>query len=272
MLVPVLLGVLTFFVRPLGDPLLHLLFGEDAEIRVDSDRRELALGDRMSLTVGLRPRSLIGISPGELSIRVLGGELRPIGRSDPIPGDRATRPLRLPKDTPFALEAVRVGKTQVVATYRTSYRTYAETIAVSVGPPSETGEPHYRNLTGRWVIDGFNGGRGELRLLQVDATTLGGRYRLERAKETEEGAIDGTRDGSPIRMWFLRAASPTRWEVHGRVCADKGYLNLKGTIVQQQLVDRQWVALGNPATFHAFAREREGDLEKASDCTDEARP
>lgn len=251
--------------------LMNTVFPESVEVKVAADHREVAVGDRVHITLSLIQKSLFAPGSGKVIF------------SSPAPSLRADSALQMdlpegfkdyrafPSANGLEFEAIDTGSVRIFGVYETASARHVskDTLVIKIQPRSRFGAPTNSDLTGRWTITGLL--TGELSLQQGDGSILSGFYSLESG---EKGTIRGSREGRPVNLIFEND-SPLRWHViDAKLCRDGDYLNIRGSVQNERIAGSAWQVVPGrlPGYFMAFAKVSIPDMARAHDCDNPSTP
>jgi hypothetical protein len=238
-------GVLAFFtpiLEPAREWLLRKLWVEQAVITASCDPCTLSAGQSTSISIDVQPNGMSGVSKGIIKLEFDEQALVLASESSRALALEATRsPINLEKA--FVLYGMQslptATKTRIRATLQTQYiHQKSEWIEVSISPKTTHGarpfiDPNGKrgvNLSGDWKIE-MGGTLGGMKISQDEHSDVIGSYWLEHPKGKISGQIEGYKDGTSFKVFFIRNNSASRWRVDANFAinqADKGFLEMHG--------------------------------------------
>lgn len=250
-LVAGVLGGAAFWFVPLRDKIQHVLYTENAELRLIISPSSVRAGDEFEISVTGKPISDIPISPGTLEVKLPAGihllSLRP-GKDVAQFGE----PAFLTGNEPFRVWAANDGTFKIEAILETRYGKYDTTTELHVEPISASGKPTKRNFSGRWNIT-LGTDIGYLDVVEPPGSqNFTGRYQIG----SGGGTFYGQRDGKSFDAELQIGESITRWSV--RTDRDKAAsgdaLEFEGTATKTEAQTSGWIPIGEPQKCAIYPR------------------
>jgi hypothetical protein len=203
-----LASIFAYVATPLQEVVNSAIWEEKAAIELISQTYNPKQGDVVPVDVFIQPTSPVQLSEGMLEIQYTKENLAP-GFETVAMLATTTPKLSAAKrifERPLEFIAVAPGNAQVFATLRTKGGTFTKALMIEVAPAKEQDFPTRRDFSGKWNID-LGSIHGQMELKDI-ARSLSGSYTLS---DGNRGQIEGTRDGTTLRVTFYRGSAPSRY-------------------------------------------------------------
>ncbi|TFW26536.1 hypothetical protein [Duganella callida] len=230
------------FTDPLKQSLAHKLYKESPSIQISCSPCAISPGESTRINVEISPNSVADIDKGVVKIRydknifILSSDTPPSFETEAINSRR-----RL--DKYFALylskNATNVSSSEIRASLATKYGEYdSDALSISLAPPQSTAELPYIDpngrreviLSGEWRIE-IGGSLGGMKITQDQHNDITGTYWLNSPTGRIESQIEGYKDGTSFKVFFLRPKSQSRWRIDANFAlnvSDKSFIEMTG--------------------------------------------
>lgn len=232
----------TPFIDPLKTAVLHYMYTEKAVITLSCDPCTISKGEATRISIAIAPSPSVDIAEGVLKL------------------DFNERELTLSDETPSSFETSVISSKRLLSKSFVLYPTEAVTsqirsaatvmletkfgvhksepiqifIEPSVGdargPYIEPGGKHRVVLTGEWRLE-LGGSLGGMRITQDEKDDISGVYWLNEPTGRIEAKVDGYKDGTSFKVFFMRPKKQSRWRVEANFytnAVDKGFIEIRG--------------------------------------------
>jgi hypothetical protein len=187
------LGGLGFFLSPARDYVYHVIWHENAALRLGADREQISLNDQFELDLIVVPEG-IPISSGIISVTFPADKLsllQPTGTIETKAIGDTTVAAKL------MFRALAHGPVAVDIHFTTRYGQYSVSRSLLVLEPDQNHHPSKTNLSGTWNFR-MGGLNGELHIEDASGKILG-HYELENG---ETGQVRGVRGLAAFQVSF----------------------------------------------------------------------
>jgi hypothetical protein len=238
-------SIFAFFtpmLEPVREWVIREIWVERAEVSASCSPCSLTAGQSTSISIDVRPSSVPGVSKGLIKLDfdrqalVFASDspksLEFQATKSPVHIDKAfilygSETLRIPTKAKFRV----VLETQ-------SLRQSSSWVEVDISPKSALGarpfiDPNGRrgvNLSGEWRIE-IGGALGGMKISQDEHDDVAGSYWLNSPVGKVSGQINGYKDGTSFKVFFIKQNSRSNWRVDANFKineSDKGYIEMKG--------------------------------------------
>ena len=201
------------WLSPLKEYSLRLVYPENAQVSLTSEKAEVRPGDLLVFAVSVTPLSKIDVEPGELRIDYETSALELSGGEAALNTEIVSSTRKVDQDK-FRFRVKQVAKstaTKVSATLRTKYGSYtSKTLTINIlpiaidgdGPAIRRGSGKSIDLTGTWSIE-MGANLGNMEIKQDSRDQITGEYFLHDPNYGDtKGKIDGFKDGASFKVSF----------------------------------------------------------------------
>lgn len=207
-------GALGFWLSPLKEYSLRLIYPENAQLTLTVERTEVRPGDLIVFEVSVTPRSKVDVVPGELRIAYETSAFESIGGETAVntEGFGSTRKVDQGKFRFKVRQVAKPATAKVSATLTTRYGSYVSNVAIikitpitidGEGPTIRRGDGQSVDLTGTWSLE-IGAVLGGMKIKQDNSDKISGEYFLrDNFYGDTGGKIEGFKDGSSLKVFFV---------------------------------------------------------------------
>jgi hypothetical protein len=250
-----LTAMIGFWVSPIKSAIYHIIWEEKVIVDMHiSSGEKITLGSSISVEIDLISDSQVSISGGILRLLLPADSIEVIGNSKLAFETPVIEHRKLfPEGDKIVLKPKHVGRYKMIAQFKNTYSTYADTIILDVVPSTSASED---NFSGQWQAK-IGALYGQLDIIEnIGQKTgkkgpLNGSYSLG---QFEQGIISGARDGHTFFIELLKKPNLNeKWDVEAnwRKTPDGKYIEIKGKASLMRRKNDNWSAPMRVDSFYA---------------------
>lgn len=230
------------FVDPVKQKMLHSVWKENPTIQLTCNPCEIAMGRSTEIAIDVSPNSMADVADGVVKVTFDPKQLT-LSPETPISFETTpiSSPQRLKRTFVFypSPELSGPGASDVKITLETKFGRYdskpvhiavSSTQAAMSTPYIDPNGKHGINLSGEWRIE-LGGWLGGMSIKQNEHNDISGTYWLNDSKGRIQSDVDGYKDGTSFKVFFVRPKSASRWRVDANFrvnSSDRGFLEMNG--------------------------------------------